>query len=233
MQEFGGIFTGEMAKTNHVFLTTAFILAAAFIIGVTAGRWIGSSNVNEITEFIKNNELNTESYLIEQEMIQNFEEGDCALANSRILGLSSELWQIGKSLSPDDAEQKLGAKNYNFLKRKFHLMQIRTYILFYKLEQDCNSTGSIVLFYYSRNDENSEEQGEILDQLVDDYKIKVFALEYNYSKELSFVEQYYDIRQTPAIIIDYRTKLEGLSTYGRIEQEIGTSQMSLQLKAGR
>jgi len=206
-----------MAKTKHLFLITVSLLIVVFIMGMLIGRWLGSSRVDEITALIKNNELNTESYLIEQELIENFEQGNCMLANARISSLSSELWKIGKSLSPADAEQKLGKENYNFMKRKFHLMQIRTYILFYKLRQHCSNTCSVVLFYFSREDNKSEEQGRILDKLVAGYNIRVFAIEYNYSKELSFIEDYYGVSETPMLIIDYGIKLQGLSTYDQIK----------------
>jgi hypothetical protein len=213
MQRFGGIYILKMAKTKHLFMITVFLLVVIFIMGMLIGRWLGSSRVDEIAALIQNNELNTDSYLIEQELIENFEQGNCMLANARISSLSKELWGIGKILSPADAEEKLGKENYNFMKRKFHLMQIRTYILFYKIRQHCSNTGSVVLFYFSRDDNESEEQGEILDSLVADYDIRVFAVEYNYSEELSFIEDYYEIKTTPTLVIDYSVVLEGLSSY--------------------
>lgn len=209
-----------MAKAKHLFLTTVFLLIVVFILGVLIGRRLSSGNVDEITVFIKNNELNTESYLIEQELMENFEQGDCELANARISSLGDDLWQLGKSLSPEDAEQRLGTENYNFMKRRYHLLQIRTYILLYKLKQQCNDTDSVVLFYFSQDDEESKEQGRILDELVRDYGINVFAIEYNYSEELSFLEEYYGVAETPTLIIDYDVKLPGLISYGNIKDLI-------------
>lgn len=220
MQGFGGIFTAKMAKTKRLFLTTVFLLIVIFILGMFIGRWMGNSRADEIESFIKNNELNTESYLIEQELIESFEEGSCELANARILSLGNDLWNIGKSLSPEDAEKRLGSENYNFMKRKYHLMQIRTYILLYKLKQNCNNTNSVVLFYYSKDDGKSKEQGEILDRIVKDYGISVLAIQHNYSDELVFLEEHYDVTKTPTLIIDYDTKLSGLIPYDEIEQLI-------------
>ena len=206
-----------MAKTKHIFLITVVLLLLIFIMGMLIGRRMGGSRVDEITALINANELNTESYLIEQELMENFEQDNCLLANARISSLSSELWKIGKSLSPADAEQKLGTSNYDFMKRKFHLMQIRTYILLYKLNQHCSNTGNVVLFYFSRDNDASQEQGEILDNLVKDYDIRVFAIEYNYSEELSFIEGYYSIKGTPTLVIDYEVVLEGLSSYEEVQ----------------
>ncbi|GAJ22371.1 unnamed protein product, partial [marine sediment metagenome] len=52
------------------------------------------------------------------------------------------------------------------------------------------------------------------------YNIRVFAIEYNYSKELSFIEDYYGVSETPMLIIDYGIKLPGLSTYDQIKSSI-------------
>jgi hypothetical protein len=217
MQGFGGIFILKMARKNNAFFAVVLLLVIVFILGMLIGRRMSSSRVSEIESLIQENELNTESYLIEQELIESFEQGNCMLANARISSLSSELWEIGRILSPSDAEQRLGSENYNFMKRKFHLMQIRTYILFYKLRQHCSNTGSIVLFYFSRDDDESQMQGEILDRLVEDYGLRVFAIERGYSEELSFVEEYYGIKSTPSLVVDYKEIMDGLSSYEEIE----------------
>ncbi len=207
----------KINRMRHIFLTTVVLLIVIFILGVLIGRRMSDNRVDEISSFIKNNELNTESYLIEQELIENFEQGNCELADARISGLSEELWKIGKSLSPVDAQQSLGEYNYNFLKRKYHLLQIRTYLLFYQFKQHCNTTESIVLFYFSKDGSDSEEQGKILDRLVKNYGITVFAVEHNYSTELSFVEEYYGIKETPALVIDYGPLISGLASYDEVE----------------
>ena len=220
MQGFGGISTMKINRMKHLFLTTVILLIVIFIMGILIGRRMSDSRVDDISSFIKNNELNTESYIIEQELIENFEQGNCELADARIASLGSDLWQIGKSLSPGDAEQRLGKQNYYFMKMKYHLLQIRTYILFYQLKQNCNNTDSVVLFYFSKDDNDSEEQGKILDRLVKDYGITVFAVEYSYSEKLSFVEEYYSIEETPTLIIDYGPTISGLASYEEVEDLI-------------
>ena len=59
-----------------------------------------------------------------------------------------------------------------------------------------------------------------MDRLVNDFKLTVFAIEYNYSPELSFLESYYNITTTPTIIINYQTKMQGLASYEEIKNEL-------------
>ena len=132
---------------KHILLTTTLLLLFVFIAGILLGRTITNIETSQITEFIKENELNTESYLIEQELIEEFDKNNCELATVRITDLSNELANIGRSLTVEDAEETLGKDNYNFLKRKFHLMQVKTYILFKKLVETCDVSSNIILFY--------------------------------------------------------------------------------------
>lgn len=205
---------------RHVFFTSIFLLIFVFIGGILLGRAITKAESDNINDFIKENELNTESYLVEQDMIKFFDDNNCELAEKRINSLSNELADIGRSLTPEDAKDKLGEENYNFLKRKFHLMQIKTYILFKKLIDQCDIRTNIILYYYSTGDLGSANQGIILDDIVIDYDTKVFAIEYNYSEELVFLETYYNITETPTIIIDYNNIYSGLTDYDTIAEEI-------------
>jgi hypothetical protein len=191
------------------------LLILVFGVGIIVGRSATNPELSDVNRFIKESELATESYLIEQELFAGMEK-NCDLAKLRLSALSGELWQLGKLLSSETAKQDLGAANYDFLKRKFHLMQIKTYTLYHRLKQDCAMDVPVILFYYSRNDPKSLEQGAILDRLVDGFEVKVFAIEYNYSQELRFLEDYYEIAGTPAVVVNFDTVRMNLSSYDQL-----------------
>src|SRR3989344_5046582 len=60
-----------------------------------------------------------------------------------------------------------------------------------QVEGDCGKVNNIVLFYFKKDDPLSAEQGRVLDDLVSQFSMHVFAVELNYSKELNFIEEYY------------------------------------------
>ncbi len=99
-------------------------------------------------------------------------------------------------------------------------MQIKTYTMFKKLIDNCDLSTNVILYYYSINNGDSEEQGHILDDVVKEYDAKVFAIEYGYAEELSFLEDYYGVSKTPALVINYGTKKEGLIDYAEIEESL-------------
>lgn len=200
---------------RQAYLSIILLLILVFVIGIIVGRSLSNQGLSQVDNFIKQSELTTESYLIEQELFAGMEK-NCELANLRLSALSEELWQLGKLLGTDTAKQDLGEANYNFLKRKFHLMQIKTYTLYHGLDQDCALKVPVILFYYSQKDPKSQEQGVILDRLVRDFGVKVFAVEYNYSQELRFLEEYYEISSTPSVVINFGTVRRGLASYDEL-----------------
>ncbi len=200
---------------RQTYLSIILLLILVFAIGVIVGRSASNPELSEVNKFIKQSELTTESYLLEHELFADMEK-NCDLARLRLAALSSGLWQLGKLLGTGTAKQDLGESNYNFLKRKFHLMQIKTYTLYHRLKQDCAVDVPVLLFYYSQNDAKSQEQGAVLDKLVGDFDVNVFAIEYNYSQELRFLEEYYEITGTPAVVVNFETVRQGLTPYDEL-----------------
>jgi len=205
----------HMSQQKQALFTTVLLVAVVFTIGVVLGNTWRSAEASEISKILRQSELDAESFLVEQELFESFET-NCALAEKRLSSLSGELWKLGKVLGASDAQEKLGDQDYNFLKRKYHLMQIRTYILDRKLQTDCGSKTNIILFYFRRQNPASEQQGRILDELVAEYNLHVFAIEYKYSKELEFLEDYYDISSTPTLVINFKNTMSGLATKEQI-----------------
>lgn len=208
----------DQVKKYILFITTVVILFV-FISGIFLGRSLSKLELEKFSEFIKKNELDTESYLVEQELL-TFEKNNCEFAQERISALSNELVSIGNQLTDPDAKTQLTPENFQFLKIRYHLMQIRTYILFKKLIDSCSIKPNIILYYYGFNDTDSAKQGPILDDIVESFDAKVFAIEFNYSNDLQFLESYYNITSTPTTVINYNIINRGLADFDIIENQL-------------
>jgi hypothetical protein len=195
-------------------LIILLLVCVVFVVGVLVGYGWHSGGASGFSKVLRQSELSAESFFIEQDLFKSFET-NCELANKRLSSLSEELWNLGKVLGGPEARTELG-EDYDFLKRKYHLMQIRTYVLYKKLQEDCQGQIDVVLFYFKQNDPLSEQQGKILDALVEKYDLNVFAIEYNYSKELEFLEDYYEITGAPVLVVNFDNKLVGVSDEDKI-----------------
>lgn len=194
-------------QTKHLFITLIVIIIISFIAGVLVGFNMQGKEETGIQRIIKQAELNTESYLIEQEMIEVSGKEQCSLTSQRISGLNEEIASIGIRLNEEGAEKSLGSENFNFLKRKYYIMQIKNYLFYKKLLESCEVDTNILLYYYSPSEEF--DIGPLLAELASKRDIRIFPIEFGFSEEIEFIEVYYDIKETPVVIINYKDKLEG------------------------
>ncbi|HLC33144.1 MAG TPA: hypothetical protein VJJ82_04925 [Candidatus Nanoarchaeia archaeon] len=195
-----------MEKTQGV-VTIFLLVVVVFALGVVFGNSWNSADASEAGKLLQSSELDAESFRVEQELFNSFE-SNCDLAKTRLGVLSNDLARLGKVLGAKNAREQLGSE-YDFHKKKFHLMQIRTYILEKKLSSDCAGSGNVILYYFSQDDPASEEEGTVLDLLVAEYPLHVFAIEYNYAKELKFLEEYYQVNNTPTLVVNFKEVLSG------------------------
>jgi hypothetical protein len=206
----------EKKFKKHLLLTGILLLLFFFVAGILIGRSVSSAKINDVTSFLKDNELNTESFIVEQQLMGYFNGEDCVLAKARIQKLFDELGFIGRQLTDEKVKARIGVDNFVFLKRKYHLLQVRTYMMFKELSDNCDLRPKVILYYYAAENDDSKEQGFVLDAVVKNFDYNVFAIEFNYSKELSFLESYYNITYAPSVIINYDKKFEGFTPYAEI-----------------
>ena len=199
-------------------LTIILFIAVVFTAGLIVGINYSAHSNDKISSTLQDNELSAESFVIEQELLEGLDVS-CPAMEARLNSLGSELWALGKQLDSPTAKA-LGEDNYQIAKRQYHLTQARTYVIFYKMLSKCKPDSHVLLYYYSQNQTASAQQGKILDDLVDKLHIHVFAMEYQYSPDLKFLEDYYEINQTPAIVVDYKNTLRGLVSGAEIEKEL-------------
>ncbi len=197
---------------KQLYVVTLLVIVLAFLFGILIGGVYKTQDLDEATRFLKNSELATESYVLEQQLLEGLDV-NCDLAKARLNTLSQDLYHLGKLLGGQTAQQDLGETQYHLLKRKFHLLQVQTYVLLLKMRKQCHDESHVVLFYFAQQDPASLQQGLVLDELVKAFNMRVFAVEYNYSSELRFLEEYYNITKTPALVVDYDKKHESFIDY--------------------
>jgi len=195
---------------RQLLVTALLLVLVVFSVGVIVGNLWHSSENTQASRVLRQSELDAESFLVEQELFETLDTS-CQLSERRMSELNQELWNLGQVLGETNAREQLGQDNYHFLKRKYHLLQTRTYILAKKLQDDCGQQANIILYYFNQNDPGSLTQGRVLDELAKQHNLHIYAIEYDYSRELRFLQEYYAIERAPALVINYEHVLEGLS----------------------
>ncbi|HLD15720.1 MAG TPA: hypothetical protein VJB94_04045 [Candidatus Nanoarchaeia archaeon] len=208
-------------------LAKAFILTALiFVIGVILGFYLDSLRSDEALFNLRNSELDAQSYLSEQEFFEEFGGYDCTIAGKRIDDLSKQLGELGPYIVNFERKNLFKQEDYEYLLRKYFLMEVRTYTQFTKLNRECGLNKTLILYFFDPEDSVSERQGKILDVLVrESIGLSVFSINFNYGEDplLEAIKIYYGVNETPTLIIQGK-KVEGFTSLEKIEEIAGANQ---------
>jgi hypothetical protein len=211
-----------MVKHHTVYLVVG-ISVVTFLLGLYFGSLISLTKVNSL----ELRDLSFESIALEYGLIQNFDSETCPYLDARQKALFDDLAEIGRIISHPATEKELSSQEFDFLKRRYHLTQIRSYLQDMRLNSDCELDRNTILFYYQNPSSEAEylqnkqffdqsvAQGYILDDVVDSFggweSVTVYAIEFNYSRELSFLEEYFNITTSPSLVINFQHVFSGFT----------------------
>jgi|SRR3989344_546232 len=209
-----------MVNYKRIIFVSLFITILIFLAGLLLGLSLDDTRVNDIITNLNQNELNRESYLVEQDFIKNLGGGTCYLSDQRINTLSGELTKLGQLITRYEPKGILREDEYEYLKRKYFLLEIKTYTFFTTLRKECDYNFNTVLFFYDINHQESLNQGYILDSLVESKKdVHVFSLDRNFEESsLETVKFHYNISYSPSLIINDKIRKEGLASLEELKE---------------
>lgn len=188
-----------------------------FLSGIFLGWTIDNLKENTVLEDISQSELDLESFIIEQQMIADFNGDTCYLLSSRISELQKQTGKIGYAIENYE-QSKSSNVDYNYLKRKHIILNTRLWLLMDQLNKNCGEEQTSIIYFYKQNCRDCLVQGYVLDDLNEELNnsINVFAYDADFEEEPLIIllkEKYdVDIAEIPILIINGETKLEGLST---------------------
>ena len=205
----------------HLLLVAFILTVVVFFAGIALGWTIDNFRVNAITTAIKQSELNTESFLLESQFIENFGGDYCQLSNLRIKDLQKNIAETGKRLSTWSETKQINESDFDYLKRKYVLLEIKFLFLLQDASRMCGKSYDTILFFYNIDDGQSLKQGYALDDLKlkkDD--IIVLSFDKNYVDEplINILLTKYSIDSAPAIVINGKNVLIGYNSPQQIEE---------------
>ncbi|MAF35728.1 hypothetical protein CL622_01255 [archaeon] len=202
----------EVRFTKHFFTVLVVFVLLLFLSGFILGRVTQKTQLSDVDSFLKQSDLKLQSYVLEQYFLEEFDTSVCSVSRERLQDLATQLGTIGRQLARDDTLDQIPPIEYDYLKRNYHLTQIRFYLQSKQLKEECGLDPNVILFFYNPDDAASTAQGLILDELVEELGITVLAVQAKYSDDIAFIESHFDLEKTPTLIIDYNSKLEGYKT---------------------
>ena len=193
-----------MVSYKKIVFVSLAITILVFFSGLLLGLSVDDTRLSDLVTDLNKNELNRESYLVEQDFISSFGGDACELSNTRVEVLSNELGSLGRLLTKYESKGTLRSSEYDYLKSRYFLLEIKTYTLLNNLKQKCGYNFNTILFFYDINDQSSLNQGYVLDSLVQNQKsVHVFSFDRNFNEPaLETLKSHYNVIGSPSLVIN-------------------------------
>ncbi len=195
-------------------LLTAFLIALViFVAGLYAGFILDSYRAGDAGGFVSTIELDTESFVVENEFFDAFGPSDCGALNGRMDVLGGKLLELGNTLARYDAKKIFKGSEYEQLRRRYFLLEIRAYTMRKQMEENCSGeTSNVLLFFYNtKNNQESLNQGYALDYIAERYSdVVILSFDKDFDDPaLRSLMKFYGINSAPTIVLNFKTKIEG------------------------
>ncbi len=210
-------------KHKNVLLNSFLLTCLIFAAGILLNYGLDFIRIDVISTVMSGHELSTQAYLLEQEMAGLFGGNKCEAMAARISSLKEEIRQVGVDLSSYSRFSFFKKKDFDYLKRKYFLLELKFFSLVQKYNQDCGRSIIPILYFYEIDQDASERQGFILEDVAKsfDRQVIVLTLDKDYKDEplVGFLAQKYNVTIAPTIVFD-GVKKEGLTYTGELNATI-------------
>ena len=206
-------------------MTSLLITLAIFVGGLLLGFSLDNIRTSQILGGLEGNELDTESFLVEQAFWEEFAGDDCNFAEPRLNSISKQLTELGQYLEEYEEKSLFEKDEFEYLARRYFLLEIKAYTLEIELREECGLDNTVILFFYGNDDPDSVNQGLILDRIVEksDSSIDVYSVNKDFEGDeaVDSIKLFYEITDTPTMIINGETRVEGYVNFPSLAETIG------------
>ncbi len=212
-----------MNKKHAIIWKSLLITILIFSSGVILNHFFDFYRINEINSVMRDHELDSDAYRVERLFSEVFDEEACDIMTARFFGLKEEIKKVGADLGTYSRFSIFRKTDYDLLKREYILLQLKFYALLKQLNTDCGQPYLPVLFFYTIDEDESERQGFILEDLANSYKnqVVILAIDKDYKDEplVPLLVEHYGITRTPAVVINEEVTF-GLHYVGQINSTV-------------
>jgi hypothetical protein len=196
-----------------IIVSSFFLTVLIFALGILLNYAMDFVRIDTIADVMSRHELDATAYIAEQEFTDSFGGNRCQIMNARIAQLKEEIQKVGADLGSYSGYSFFKKKDYDYLKRKYFLLELRFLTLIEQLNKECNRPYISIIFFYEIDQDESERQGFVLGEISKEYaqEVVVLSLDKDYADEplVKLLAAKHNVTHAPTIILDSE-KREGL-----------------------
>ena len=191
---------------NFRLVATVAVTGLIFLSGIFFGQYISYYYLSELKQTQEKMIYEMTGYELAYSLLSGKE-----MCNISFRNFIKERAELGQQLA--SLEERFGSKNEEIksMQERYHLYQIREYLFFKKLNEECDFKIPSVLYFYSDDCDLCIAQGKILDALYakycnNDQYLNIYAIDYKVDNiALNSVKNLYGINTTPSIVVNGET----------------------------
>jgi len=187
---------------NSRLIATVAITSLVFLLGIFFGQQISYYNLSELKQTQEKMLYEMIGYELTYFILSEKD-----ICNISFTDLMKERATLGQKVA--DLEERFGPENEEVksLKERYLLYQIREYLFFKKLNQECDKSLPLILLFYSHPCDLCIAQGRILDAIyIKNKTINIYAMDYEIENPaLEAIKDSYKINTTPSLVINEKT----------------------------
>lgn len=212
-----------MDERKTILLRSLLLTILIFAVGILVNHVFDAFRISIIEDVMIAHEIDSEAYRVEKFFTETFGGEQCEAMVSRISDLKNEIRKVGEDLGSYSRFSFFRRKDYDYLKRKYFLLELRFLALIEKLNKECDKPYLPIIFFYEIDQDESERQGFILQDLSKDYEqqLIILTLDKDYKDEplVKLLAENYNVTTAPTIIVD-GTSYTGLVYTGMLNASV-------------
>ncbi|VVB81870.1 Uncharacterised protein [uncultured archaeon] len=195
-----------MDERKKVLWQSLLLTVLIFAVGILLNHLFDAYRISIIENVMTSHEIDSEAYKVERFFTENFGGEKCEIMTTRISDLKKEVRKVGEDLGSYSSFSFFRKTDYDYLKRKYFLLELRFLALIEKLNKECDKPYLPIVFFYKIDDDASERQGFILQDLSEAYdqQLVILSIDKDYKDEplVSLLATNYNVTDAPTLIID-------------------------------
>ena len=222
-----------MVIQKDVFWKAAIITIIVFVLGVSLGMLIESSRTSSIRDEYKLVEVEWADIKLQSSYFQVLSPEFCDKAIKGNLNFADRVYEEGLKIERYENANKLAGKDQLlYEKQRYTLFKIDFWLNSIYLKNKCNANYTNVVYFYLDSPSLTEKpKQDTLSLILKDLKqkhgqsIMLIPIPLNLNlATVDVVKSTYDIDVSPTILINEKTKLEGLYSLEEIEATLQNEQ---------
>jgi len=194
-------------KVDWEYLVLAFFITVLLLTSILyLGSGLSDHKVNSLRDDVKQIEVEQRSHSLGLQLAESVEGQRCEAMRRWVESSVPEIQNLRQEVATYESSSKVENTDYELVKKRYMNLVIQNLIEVRQMEEKCGEDRVNVVYMYTKNDcGRCDDQGTVLTYYRRNYdeQVLVHPLDTDLKmKSIEFMEDFYNIEQYPALIIE-------------------------------